>query len=133
MPLGNRPEILLISSYRNCFRFELHDKTFIDYVFVCTRRRSRCERGRARRRAILRASERGPVPRPRARKNNTSTSTSRKALKTASSIPSFDACFCPSFYKHNLLPCFINLHMLCMLKTWLDSHPLICYNHSLTT
>ena len=23
--------------------------------------------------------------------------------------------------------------MFCLLKTWLDSHPLICYNHSLTT
>ena len=37
------------------------------------------------------------------------------------------------FYKHNLLACFTKLHILCMLKTWLDSHPLICYNHSLTT
>ena len=39
----------------------------------------------------------------------------------------------PSFYKHNLLACFTKLHMFCLLKTWLDSHPLICYNHSLTT
>ena len=37
------------------------------------------------------------------------------------------------FYKHNLLVCFTKLHMLWLLKTWLDSHPLICYNHSLTT
>ena len=41
--------------------------------------------------------------------------------------------FCSSFYKHNLLACFTKLHMFCLLKTWLDSHPLICYNHSLTT
>ena len=71
MPLGNRPKILLRTPYLNYFRFELNDKTFIsflDYVFVCTRRRSRCERGRARRRAVLRANERGPVLRPRARR-----------------------------------------------------------------
>ena len=36
-------------------------------------------------------------------------------------------------YKHNLLACFTKLHMLLLLKTWLDSHPLICYNHSLIT
>ena len=34
-----------------------------------------------------------------------------------------DACFCPSFYKHNLLACFTKLNMFCLLKTWLDSHP----------
>jgi hypothetical protein len=28
----------------------------------------------------------------------------------ASSIPPFDACFCPSFYKHNSVACFIKLH-----------------------
>ena len=37
------------------------------------------------------------------------------------------------FYKHNLLACFTKLHMFWLLKTWLDSHPFICYNHSLTT
>ena len=37
------------------------------------------------------------------------------------------------FYKHNLLACFTKLHMLLLLKTWLDSHLLICYNHFLTT
>ena len=37
------------------------------------------------------------------------------------------------FYKHNLLACFTKLHMLLLLKTWFDSHPLICYNHSWTT
>ena len=37
------------------------------------------------------------------------------------------------FYKYNLLAYFTKLHMLWLLKTWLDSHPLICYNHSLTT
>ena len=41
--------------------------------------------------------------------------------------------FCPSVYKHNLLACFIKLHMFCLLKIWLNSHHLICYNHSLTT
>jgi hypothetical protein len=33
-------------------------------------------------------------------------------LMMASSIPPFDACFCPSFYKHNLVACFIKLHGL---------------------
>ena len=28
--------------------------------------------------------------------------------------PSFDACFCPSFYKHNPMACFIKLHMFCL-------------------
>ena len=41
---------------------------FLDCVFVCIRRRSRCERKRAHRRVVLRASEWGPVPRPRARR-----------------------------------------------------------------
>ena len=40
-----------------------------------------------------------------------------KASKTASSIPSFDACFCPSFYRHNLLACFTKLHMICLHET----------------
>ena len=35
------------------------------------------------------------------------------------------------FYKHNLLACFTKIAYA--LKIWLDSHPLICYNHSLTT
>ena len=37
------------------------------------------------------------------------------------------------FYKHNMLACFTKLHMLWLLKTWLDSQPLICYYYSLTT
>ena len=37
------------------------------------------------------------------------------------------------FYKHNLLTCFTKLYIFLLLKTWLDSHPLTCYNHSLTT
>jgi hypothetical protein len=28
----------------------------------------------------------------------------------ASSTPPFDACFCPNFYKHNPVACFIKLH-----------------------
>ena len=69
MPLENRPKILLLSPYLNYFRFELSDKTFFfDCVLACVHRRSRCERGRTRQRAVLRASERGPVPRPRTRR-----------------------------------------------------------------
>ena len=41
--------------------------------------------------------------------------------------------FCPSFYKHNLLACFTNCICFACMKTRLDSHPLICDNHSLTT
>ena len=37
------------------------------------------------------------------------------------------------FYKHNPLACFTKLHVFLLLKTWLDSHLLICYNHSSTT
>ena len=47
--------------------------------------------------------------------------------------PAIWCIFCPSFYKHNLLACFIKLHMFYLLKTRLDSHSLIWYNHSLTT
>ena len=28
--------------------------------------------------------------------------------------PSFDACFCPSFYRHNPMARFIKLHMFCL-------------------
>ena len=35
------------------------------------------------------------------------------------------------FYKHNLLAYFTKIAYA--LKIWLDSHPFICYNHSLTT
>ena len=71
MPLGNCPKTLLRTPYLNHFWFELDNKIFIfflDCVFVCMCRRPRCERRRARWRAVLRASERGPVPRPQARR-----------------------------------------------------------------
>ena len=136
MPLGNLSKILLLSPYLNCFRFELNDKTlflFLDCVFVCTRRRSRCERRRARRRAVLRASERGPVLRPRTRRTvPRSGPPGRLRRRQVQSRPMMHA-FVLSFYKHNLLACFIKLHMFFLLKTRSDSHPLICYNHSLTT
>ena len=64
MPLENHPKILLLPPYLNFFLFELNDKTFISFlycVFVCERHRSRCERGRTRRRSVLQASKRGPV------------------------------------------------------------------------
>ena len=37
-----------------------------------------------------------------------------EGFETASSISSFDACFCPSFYKHNPMACFIKLHKFCL-------------------
>ena len=72
MPLGNRPKILLPSPYLSYFRFELNDKAFISFSWLCAclRRRSQCERRRAHRRALLRASERGPVLQPRARRTS---------------------------------------------------------------
>ena len=35
MSLENRPNILLLSLYLNCSRFELNDKTFISFFIVC--------------------------------------------------------------------------------------------------
>ena len=40
--------------------------------------------------------------------------TSPKASKMASSIPSFDACFCPSFINTTQKAYFIKLHMFCL-------------------
>ena len=37
------------------------------------------------------------------------------------------------FYKHDLLAYFYKIAYAFTTETWLDSHPLICYNHSLTT
>ena len=110
MPLGNRLEILLLSSYRNCFRFELNDKTFIFFIMCLFVRvvdhgvnegepvdEQYCEQ-------VNEDQFRDPEP-----EGQYFDQTSRKAWKTASSIPSFDACFCPSFYKHNLLACFTKI------------------------
>ena len=37
------------------------------------------------------------------------------------------------FYKHDLLAYFYKIAYAFTVETWLDSHPLICYDHSLTT
>jgi hypothetical protein len=50
----------------------------------------------------------------------------------ASSIPPFDACFCPSFYKHNLVACFIKLHGFACRKHGRIA-TLVGDNHNLTT
>ena len=34
MPLENHPEILVLSPYLNCSRFELNYKTFISFFFI---------------------------------------------------------------------------------------------------
>ena len=105
---------------------------FLYCVFVCVHRRSRCERGRTRRQAVPRASVQGLVPRLRTRRTvPRSGHPGRLCEWQVQSHPLMHVL--PQFYKHNLLACFTKLHMFCLLKTWLDSHPLICYNHSLTT
>ena len=121
MPLESRPKILLISPYLNCFRFELSDKTFIsflDCVLACVRRRSRCERGRTHRRAILRASERGLVPRPRIRR-----AVPRSGLpgrlweRQVQSHPLMHVL--SQFYKHNHLPVLQNcIYFDCWKHGW---------------
>ena len=121
-----------------CLRFELNDKAYFFFyflivcLFVCVVDRGVNEGEPVDEQYCEQENEDqfcDPSP-----KDSTSIRNPRKDLKTTSSIPSFDACFCPSFfYKHNLLAYFIKLYMFCLLKTWLDSHPLICYNHSLTT
>ena len=127
MPLRNHPKILLLSPYLNCSRIELNDKIFISFSLLCAccvRRRSRCERGRTRRRTVPRASVRGPVPRPRTRRTVLrSGPPGRIWRRQVQSHPLMH--ILSQFYKHNLLACFIKLHMFCLLKTWLDSHPLI--------
>ena len=37
-----------------------------------------------------------------------------EGFEDGKSIPSFDACFCPSFYKHNPMAGFIKLHLFCL-------------------
>ena len=119
----------------NFSRPELNDKIFIFFLYcvlVCVCRRSRCERGRTRRRAVPRARVRGPVPRPRTRRTvPRSGLPERLCERQVQSHPLMH--IWSQFYKYNLLVCFTKLHMLWLLKTWLDSHLLICYNHSLTT
>jgi hypothetical protein len=70
------------------------------------------------------------TPSPR---DSASIRTSRKGLMMASSIPPFDACFCPSFfYKHNPVACFIKLHGFAYRKHGRIA-TLVCDNHTLTT
>ena len=35
MPIGDRPNILFLSPYINCFRIKLNDKTFVFFLIVC--------------------------------------------------------------------------------------------------
>ena len=114
------------SLFLHFLRFELNDKicvSFLDGVFVCVRRRSRSDRGRTRRRAVPRAGAWRTVPWAGA--------FGRLRRRQVQSHPSMH--ILSQFYKNNLLAYFTKLHMFCLLKTWLDSHPLICYNYSLTT
>ena len=41
--------------------------------------------------------------------------------------------FCPNFINTTYWPVFFKAAYCFTAKTWLDSHPLICYDHSLTT
>ena len=88
---------------------------FLYCVFVCVRRRSRCELGRTRRRAVPRAGVRGPVPRARTRRTvPRSGLPGRLCERQVQSHPLMH--ILSQFYKHNLLACFIKLHMLLLLK-----------------
>ena len=88
MPLGNHSKILLRTPYFMCFWFELNDKSLISVSWLdaclCALSMSSTVSRRTRTRSA--------TPNPKGK-------TSPKATKTASSIPSFDACFCPSFFK----------------------------------
>ena len=88
---------------------------FIYCVFVCVRRRSRCDRGKTRRRAVPRASVRGPVLRPRTRRTVSRSGLPAKLCEwQVQSHPLMH--ILSQFYKHNLLAYFTKLHMLLLLK-----------------
>ena len=116
-------------------QFELNGKTFISFSLLCAccvRRRAWSDRGGTRRWAVPRVSVRGPVPRPQTwRTVPRSGLPGRLCEWQVQSHPLIT--YLTQFYKHKLFACFTKLHMLWLLKTWLDSHPFICYNHSLTT
>ena len=75
------------------------------------RRRPRCERGRTRRRAVPRASVRGPVPRPRTRRTVPRAGLPGRLLeRQVQSHPLMH--ILSQFYKHNLLARVTKLHMV---------------------
>ena len=82
-------------------------------LFVC--RRSRCERGRTRRRAVPQASERGLVLRPWTRRTvPRSGLPGRLCERQVQSHPLVH--IWSQFYKHNLPAYFTKLHMFLLLK-----------------
>ena len=123
--------ISLYTLYFMCLYFELNDKPFLclDCMRVCLRRRSRSERRRARQRAVLWAGERGSVPRPRARRTGLPRRLRRWQVQ---SHPLMHVSVL-DFINTTQWPAYKNCICFACMKTWLDSHPLICDDHSLTT
>ena len=123
MPLENHPKILLLSPYLNCFLFELNDKTFISFSWLCvclyassitvwTRENPSMSSTASKQ---TRTSSATPNP-----KDSTSIRTSRKALRTASSIPPFDAYFVPVFINSTYWPVLENcICFACWKHGWI--------------
>ena len=106
---------------------------FLDCVFVCLRRRPRCERRRARWRAVLRASERGPVSRPRAWRTVLRPGPPRRLRRRQVQSHPLMHAFVLVFINTTYWPVLQNCICFdCWKHSWIAT-PLICYNHSLTT
>ena len=133
MPFRNHSKILLRALYFMCFRFELNNKSLfflcLDCVFVCLRRRPRSDRRRAHQRAVLWAGEWGPVPRPRAQR----TGHPRRLWRRQVQFHPLMHVSVLVFINTTRWPVLINCICFACMKTRLDSHPLICDDHSLTT
>ena len=85
------------------------------YSCLCGRRRSQSDQGRTRRRAVPRASVRGPVPRPWTRRTVPRSGVpGRLCERQVQSHPLMHVL--SQYYKHNLLACFTKLHMFLLLK-----------------
>ena len=91
----NPSKILFLPPYLNFLLFELNGKTFISFSLLCT-----ClfacavDDGVNEGEPIEKFAEQYREPEP---ENHTASRSSRKALKTASPIPSFDCIFNPVF------------------------------------
>jgi hypothetical protein len=110
MPSGNRLKILLLALYLSCFRFKRNNKSFYFFclivcLFACVVEHVVSEGDPA----CEQANE-DQFCDPEPERQCFSIRTSRKDLIMASSISPFDAYFCPSFYEHNPLACFIKMH-----------------------
>ena len=120
MPLGNRPKILLLSPYLICFRIELNDQAFswlcaclyTSEITVWTKESPSTSSTTSK---WTRTSSATPSP-----KDSTSIRNPRKDLKTASSIPPFDACFVLVFINTTYWPILENcICFACWKHGWI--------------